>query len=153
MADQERSRHLRTLLALVVVLVALGGLMTRCPANRDGIPGRLATAMAETTSAARSGASALDLWSQRRSTAQLAAVQISDARNQVVEAYQGVAELRAEDAADIERQRLLTGSMTEIIGILNAATARIRQVTTEPAPERARADLLAATTALESRYR
>ncbi|RAV07670.1 hypothetical protein DQP55_21050 [Mycolicibacterium sp. GF69] len=153
MADQERSRHLRTLLTLLVVLVALGGLLTRCPANRDGIAGQLATAMAETTSAARSGALALDLWADRRSTAQLAAVQLSDARDQIVTAYQGIAELRAEDPADTARRRLLTGSMTEIIGILNAAAAQTRNVTTEPAPQRARADLLAAADDLESRYR
>lgn len=153
MADQERSRHLRTLLILVVVLLALGGLLTRCPANRDGMAGQLATAMAETTSAARSGALALDLWAQRRSTAQLAAVQLSDARDQIVTAYQGIAELRAESPADIERQRLLAGSMTEIIGILTAAGAQVRQVTAEPALQRARADLLAAADDLESRYR
>ena len=153
MTDQGRPRHLRTLLVLVLVLVALGFLLTRCPANRDGLPGQLATAMEETTSAARSGALALDSRIQGRSTAHLAAVQLSDARDQIVKAYEGIAELRAENPTDIERQRQLTTSMTEIIGILNAAAARVREVTTEPAPEEARADLLAAAATLESRYR
>ena len=65
--------------------------------------------MEETTAAARSGALALDLWIQRRSTAQLTSVQLSDARDEVVKAYKGIAELKAEDPVDIERQRMLTG--------------------------------------------
>ena len=65
----ERLRRLRGLLLIVLVLVALGLLLTRCPANRDGMPGRLATAKEEISSAARSGALALDHLVQRRSTA------------------------------------------------------------------------------------
>ncbi|BBY43779.1 hypothetical protein [Mycolicibacterium celeriflavum] len=153
MADYQRRNRYRTSLVLVVLFVALGFLLTRCPANRDGMPGQLATAMEETTSAARSGAAALDMWSQRRSTAELAAVQLSDARDQIVEAYQGIAELRAEDSADIARQRFLTDAMTDLIGTLNAASATIRQVSIEPTPEKVRAELLAAADTLESRYR
>ncbi|OBK75830.1 hypothetical protein [Mycobacterium sp. 1164985.4] len=153
MPGYERARRLQGPLTLLVVLVALGLLLTCCPANRDGMPGQLASAMEETTSAARSGASALDLWSQGRSTAQLAGVQLSDARSDVVKAYQGIADLRARDSVDVGRQRMLTDSMTDIIGILNAAAASIRRVSSEPSPQRARADLLAAATALESRYR
>jgi hypothetical protein len=42
--------------AAVVVVIALPLLiLTSCPANRDGMPGRLATAMEETVAAARSG--------------------------------------------------------------------------------------------------
>lgn len=153
MADHERARRLEGPLVLLVVLAALGFLLTCCPANRDGAPGQLAGAMEETASAARSGAAALDLWSRGRSTAQLAGVQLSDARTEVVNAYQGVADLRARDPVDVERQRMLIDSMTDVIGILNAAAARVRQVSGEPAPQRARDDLLAAATALESRYR
>nr|WP_090281657.1 hypothetical protein [Mycolicibacterium komanii]CRL78344.1 hypothetical protein CPGR_05173 [Mycolicibacterium komanii] len=153
MAGREGIRRLQGPLALLVILVALGLLLTCCPANRDGMPGQLASAMEETASAARSGAAALELWSQGRSTAQLAGVQLSDARTDVVKAYQGVADLRARDSVDVGRQRMLTDSMTDIIGILNAAAASIRQVNSEPAPQRARAKLLAAATALESRYR
>lgn len=46
--------------------------------------------MEETTSAARSGVLALDLWSQGRSTTQLASVQITDARDDVAKAYNGI---------------------------------------------------------------
>ena len=43
--------------AAVVVVIALPLLiLTSCPANRDGMPGRLAAAMEETVAAARSGA-------------------------------------------------------------------------------------------------
>jgi hypothetical protein len=72
------------------------------------------------------GALALDLWIQRRSIAQLTSVQVSDARQEVVKAYKGIADLRAEDPVDIGRQRMLTESMTAIIAQLNAATATIR---------------------------
>lgn len=149
----KRSRLLRTLLSLGVILIALGLLLTRCPANRDGMPGQLAQAMEETTTAARSAALALDMWAQQRSTAQLTGVQLTDARDQVVNAYEGVAELRAEDPVDVERQRMLTESMTLIIGQLNAVAATVRQVTAEPTAERVRTDLLTAADQLESSYR
>lgn len=149
----KRFRLLRTLLTLAVILVALGLLLTRCPANRDGMPGQLAQAMEETTTAARSAALALEMWTQQRSTAQLTGVQLSDARDQVVKAYKGIAELRAEDRIDVERQRMLTESMTLIVGQLNAAAATVRQVTAEPRVEQVRADLLAAADTLESGYR
>lgn len=145
--------RLRTGLLLVLLFVGIGLLLTRCPANRDGMPGQLAQAMEETTGAARSGALALDLWTQQRSTAQLTSVQLSDARDEVVKAYKGIAELKAEDPVDLERQRMLTDSMTTIIGQLNAATATIRDVTTEPPAEKARDDLVASADALESGYR
>ncbi len=143
----------RTALLLVLVVIGLGLLLTRCPANRDGMPGQLAQAMEETTAAARSGALALDLWTQRRSTAQLTSVQLSDARDEVVKAYKGIAELKADDPVDIGRQRELTQSMTTIIGQLNSAAATIRQVTSEPSPLKARDDLAASADALESGYR
>jgi hypothetical protein len=149
----ERLRRWRAIALLAVFFVGLGLLLTQCPANRDGMPGQLAQSMDETVNSARSGALAIDLWLQRRSTNQLASVQISDARDEVVKAYKGVAELRAEDPADIKRQQMLTQSMTEIIGQLNAASATLRTITTEPTLDSVRASLLASADALESGYR
>jgi hypothetical protein len=80
-------------------------------------------------------------------------VQLSDARDEVLKAYKGIADLRAEDPVDIGRQRMLTESMTVIIGQLNAADATIRHVTSEPTAEKAFADLMASAEALESGYR
>ncbi|MFI5509540.1 hypothetical protein ACIA48_18900 [Mycobacterium sp. NPDC051804] len=148
-----RAHRLRALVLLALILVGTGLLLTRCPANRDGMPGQLAQAMQETTSAARSGAAALDMWTQRRATTQLTSVALSDSRNEVVNAYKGIAELRAEDPVDIQRQQILTTSMTSIIGALNAASATVRGVESEPPAERIRSDLLNAAAALESGYR
>jgi hypothetical protein len=117
------------------------------------MPGQLAQSMDETVNSARSGALAIDLWLQRRSTNQLASVQISDARDEVVKAYKGVAQLKAEDPVDIRRQQMLTQSMTEIIGQLNAASATLRTITREPTLDSVRASLLASADALESGYR
>ncbi len=103
--------------------------------------------------AARSGALSLDLWLQRRSTAQLTSVQLSDAREEVVKAYKGIADLKAQDPVDIGRQKTLTDAMTTIIGQLNAASATIRDIATEPSAKRAHADLLATADALETGYR
>ena len=150
---RERLRRWRMIVTFAVFIVGLGLLLTQCPANRDGMPGQLAQAMDETTVAARSGAMALDLWIQRRSTAQLTSVQLTDARDEVVKAYKGIAELKAEDPVDIGRQRMLTESMTAVITQLNAAAATIRHVTREPPADKARDDLLASADALESGYR
>jgi hypothetical protein len=117
------------------------------------MPGQLAQAMEETSAAARSGALALDLWLQRRSTDQLTSVALSDARDEVIKAYKGIADLRAEDPVDIDRQRMLTESMTVIIAQLNAAVSTMRHVTAEPSAEKARGDLLASADELESGYR
>jgi hypothetical protein len=140
-------------LLLAVFIVGLGLLLTRCPSNRDGMPGQLAQSMDETVTSARSGVLALDLWQQGRSTNQLTSVQISDARDEVVKAYNGIAELTAEDPVDVGRQRMLTQSMTEIIGQLNAASATLRMVTIEPRLDAVRAALLASADALETGYR
>jgi hypothetical protein len=145
--------RVRAALLLALLFVGLGLLLTRCPANRDGMPGQLAQAMEETTSAARSAALALDMWERRRSTAQLTSVALTDARDEVVKAYKGIADLRAEDPVDIERQRMLTASMTNIVGVLNAASAAVRDVTTQPSPDAARTDLVRLADALESGYR
>ena len=145
--------RVRAALLLILLVVGLGLLLTRCPANRDGMPGQLAQAMEETTAAARSGALALDLWTQRRSTAQLTSVALSDAREDVVKAYTAIADLTADDQVDVDRQHMLTQSMTAIIGQLNAASATVREVSTEPSVDRARAQLMESAAALERGYR
>jgi hypothetical protein len=149
----ERLQHFRAMAVLAVIFVGLGLLLTQCPSNRDGMPGQLAQSMDETVTAARSGALALDLWLARRSTKQLTSVQLSDARDEVVKAYKGIAELKAEDPVDVGRQRMLTESMTSVISHLNAASSTLRNITREPALEKTRDDLRAAADALESGYR
>ncbi|MHC9291501.1 hypothetical protein ACRCUN_03495 [Mycobacterium sp. LTG2003] len=149
----DRIRRIRAVVLTALLIAALGLLLTRCPANRDGMPGQLASAMEETVSAARSAAMALDLRQQNRSTPQLASVQISDARSDVVKAYQGIAELKADDPADVARQKFLTESMTTIISRLNAASATLREVSATPDLGRLRADLVAAADKLETGYR
>ncbi|MBU8810020.1 hypothetical protein KL953_14125 [Mycolicibacterium goodii] len=148
-----RRRHLRTVLLTGLMIVALGLMLTRCPSNRDGMPGQLAQAMEETVIAARSGALALDLRIRDRTTRQLASVQISDATEDVLKAYKGIAGLEADDPVDIERQRLLTAAMTDLIGTLNTASARVREIIAEPPLPRLRDDLVAAADSLESGYR
>lgn len=148
-----RARRLQVVLLLALIIIGTGLLLTRCPANRDGMPGQLAQAMTETTSAARSGASALHMWMLKRSTTQLTSVQLSDARDEVINAYKGIAELRAEDPIDVWRQRMLTISMTTIIGMLNDASATVRGVSSRPPADRLRGDLLEAAAQLETGYR
>jgi hypothetical protein len=150
---RERLRRVRAGVLFVVLLVGIGLLLTQCPSNRDGMPGQLAQSMDETVTAARSGAFALDLWIQRRSTAQLTSVQLTDARTDVVKAYKGIADLRASDPVDIGRQRMLLDAMTAIIGQLNAAAATVRRVTSAPTPAQSRGDLLASADKLETGYR
>ncbi|MGY4646800.1 hypothetical protein ACVWWN_000596 [Mycobacterium sp. URHB0021] len=140
--------------SLVVVVIAMPLLiLTSCPANRDGMPGRLAAAMQETVAAARSGALALQLWTQDRSTRQLVNVQLTDARDEVIKAYQGIAELRAEDPVDVRRQAMLTASMTTFIGDLNAASAAVRGLPDQPDLQVLHGRLLDGADALERDYR
>jgi hypothetical protein len=153
MAHGEGLQRFRAVLLLVVAIVALSLLLTRCPSNRDGMPGQLATAMEETTSAARSGVLALDLWMQQRSTSRLASVQVSDARDEVTKAYKGIADLKAEDPVDVGRQRMLTESMTAIIGQLNAASAALRNISGVPTVQTIRTELEKASHDLETGYR
>jgi hypothetical protein len=148
-----RLQRVRVMVLIVLFVVGLGLLLRCCPANRDGMPGQLAQSMKETTTAARSGAMALDMWIHQRSTVQFTSVALSDARDDVLKAYKGIADLRAKDPVDIGRQHMLTESMTAIIGQLNSASATIRHVTSQPTPQEARADLLASADALESGYR
>jgi len=173
--QRERLHQYRAVLMVVLLAIGLGLLLTQCPANRDGMPGQLATAMQETAAAARSGGLALDLWLAHRSTTQLTSVQLSDARDEVVRACKGTAELKADGPMDVRRQRMLTAAMTAIIDRLNAASARLRGVTSderlreeqragderlredqkagEPPLESMRDDLRAAADALETGYR
>src|SRR3954468_3650746 len=154
MAHQgDRLRRWRAMALLAAFFVGLGLLLTQCPSNRDGMPGQLAQSMDETVTAARSAALALDLWIKQRSTNQLTSVQLSDARDEVVKAYKGIADLRGEDPVDIGRQRMLTEATTSIVGQLNAAAGTIRHITADPAPDKARDDLRASADALESGYR
>jgi hypothetical protein len=129
-------------------------ILTSCPANRDGMPGQLATAKEETQSAARSAALAIYLWSDSRSTGALASVQITDARDEVVKAFKDIAELKAANQADLDRQRLLTGIMTALIGDLNTAAASVRgeSVSTRDLLP-LRQHLLAGAEALDQTYR
>ncbi|CQD05391.1 hypothetical protein A5731_30615 [Mycolicibacterium conceptionense] len=153
-ADREdRSRRMRAAVIVALLVVGLGLLLTRCPANRDGMSGQLAQAMEETVAAARSGAYALDLRIRDRSTPQLVSVQISDARDEVAKAFKGIADRQADDPADLERQRMLTEAMTTMIGQLNTASARVREVAAEPELSALRTQLLQSADALETGYR
>lgn len=149
----EHLRRVRTILLLTLTIIGLALLLTRCPANRDGMPGQLASAMEETVSAAHSGVLALDLWTRGRSTTPLTSVQISDSRNDVAKAYNGIANLRAEDPVDVRRQRMLTVSMTTIIGQLNTASAALRNVSAQPTVAAVRAELVKSAHELETGYR
>jgi hypothetical protein len=147
----------RRLVRLAVLPAAIVGILlfalTSCPANRDGMPGQLASAMEETLSAARSGALAIDLWQRGRSTGQVAGVQLSDARDEVAKGYEGIAVLRAEDPTDLARQALLGETMTTIIASLNKANAAVRMPARAGETSELRAALLHAATTLERDYR
>ncbi|OBI84789.1 hypothetical protein A5663_10410 [Mycobacterium sp. E740] len=147
--------HNRVRLAVVLLLLAgvLALILTSCPSNRDGMPGKLASAKEETESAARMGAQALDLWIKRRSTGNLTAVQLSDARDQIAKAYSGIAVLRAEDPQDLRRQSLLTETMTTLIGQLNTANAVVRAVDGQPDARQLRQSMLDAVDRLTATYR
>lgn len=149
----KRPRAIRKAILAALCVAALGLLLTQCPANRDGAPGQLAQAMEQSTAAARSGALALDLFHRGRSTAQLAAVQVTDARDEAVKAYQGIAELRVADPVDSRRQSMLAGAITGIISELNTASAAVRGMAGQPPLPTLHDRLLTAASALESGYR
>jgi hypothetical protein len=146
-------RPLRVLAVLLALAAALAFVLTSCPSNRDGMPGQLATAKEDTQSAARSAALALQMWAQHRSTQALTTVQLSDARDEVVKAYQGIATLKAEDPADLGRQALLTRTMTELIRTLNDANAAVRSLPGQPDPRTLGRQLAEGADALERGYR
>lgn len=143
----------RALLGLVALTAILAFVLTSCPSNRDGMPGQLAAAKEETQSAARSAALALQLWSQGRSTRQLAAVQLADARDEVVKAYQGITVLKAENSVDLDRQSLLARSMTATVDTLNHANGAVRELPGHADAATLRQQLLAGADQLEHDYR
>ncbi len=146
-------RGVRAASIVVALAAALGFGLVGCPSYRDGMPGQLAAAKEEARSAGRSGALALQLWSQGRTTRNLTCVQLADARDEVVKAYRGVAVLDAEDPVDVGRQRLLTRSMGELIDALNTAGAAVRALPGQPDPQVVRRQLLDGVEALEREYR
>jgi hypothetical protein len=148
-----RRSSTRVAAGLLVLAAVLAFILTSCPSNRDGMPGQLATAKDDTQSAARSAALALQLWEQHRSTRDLTAVQLADARDEIVKAYQGIATLKAEDPVDLGRQSLLTHSMTEVIGTLNDANAAVRALPGRSDPRTLGRRLLDSVDALERDYR
>ena len=146
-------RAARLTLGLVVLAAALAGVFTSCPTYRDGVPGRLASAEQQTESAAHSAALALHLWQQGRSPDRLAAVQISDARDDVAESYDTTAVLRTTDPVDLAGQTLLMQIMTEIISTLNRSYAAVRAGPQHESTADLRAALIAAADDLRRRYR
>jgi hypothetical protein len=131
-----RSRRiLRGLVVAVVLAAILVFSLTSCPSNRDGTSSQLSTAKEETQSTARSAALALELWGQHRSTRNLTSVQLSDARDEMVKAYQDVASLTAESYADLGRQNMLIQTMAGLIGTLNDAGAAVRGVSPASDPK------------------
>ena len=117
---------LRAVTVLLLMGAVLAFVLTSCPANRDGIPGQLASAKEDTQSAARSAALALDLWARDRSSRQLVGVQVADARDEVAKAYESIAVLQAENPDDVNRQAMLTHAMASVITLLNRSEAAVR---------------------------
>jgi len=152
-ASPARARRIRTwsLAAAVVLLAAL--VLTSCPDLRDGTPGQLFRAEQEAESAARSAALALDLLNRERSTAALASVAVSDARDEVVKAFEMVSGTGVDDATDLTRQSLLTNSMSKIIDQLDTAEATLNHVDTGQSPKSLQQALSASADALATSYR
>jgi hypothetical protein len=143
----------RAVAGLLAMGAMLAFILTSCPSQRDGMSGQLATAKDETQSAARSGALAIDLWAQRRSTRNLTSVQLVDARDDVVEAYGTIAALKATNSVDLDRQALLARAMAGMIDVLGDANAAVRAISGQPDPRALRQSLLARADALERDYR
>jgi hypothetical protein len=118
----------RTAGSLLLIFGMVAFVLVGCPSYRDGVPGELAQGRDDAESAARSAALALDLWGRGQSTRQATAVQLSDARDEVVKASKDVAELKVDDHIDLDRQRFLMQTMTRTVIDLNAANAAIRAV-------------------------
>jgi hypothetical protein len=151
--SKDHSRRPARVAAVLLVLLALPALvLTGCPAARDGMPGQLARAKEEAQSAARAAALTLDLWTAGRATRQLAAVQVADARDEVVDALEGTAVLRAEDPVDLRRQTVLCEWMAETVGLLNSADGVIRGHAHPAAATRLRDELLAGVRRLDDEY-
>ena len=113
----------------------------------------MSTAKEETQSAARSAALALELWAQHHSTRNLTAVQLGDARDEMVKAYQDVAAIAAEDPADLRRQTVLTQAMAGLIQTMNDAGTAVRGVSTQSDPKALGQHLADGADRLERDYR
>jgi hypothetical protein len=131
-------RRIRTVVVLLAILVAFGFLLHGCPSFRDGMGGELARAQKECESATESGVLAFDLWRARKSTTQLAAVQLADVRDQVTKNHKGIAELTATHDDDLRRQQSLLAAMTNALSALNTAAAIVRGVDTQTSSGAAR---------------
>jgi hypothetical protein len=143
----------RVIVAILAILAAAAFVAVGCPNYRDGIPGQLAQARDEAESAARSGALALDLSQQGRSTVALASVQLSDARDETIKAYKGIAELNTKDPVNVQRQQFLTSTMTRLIETLNAARAGVEQRSSADQSRGMQRALMAAAESLANGYR
>jgi hypothetical protein len=144
------ARLLAGLIGLVAVLLFV---LTSCPSYRDGMSGQLFSAKDDTLSAARSAALAIELWSRHQSTEDLTCVQLSDARDEVVKAYEDIATLKAQNPTDLARQALLTRTTSEVGDLLNDASAAVRAVPGQPDPRTLGQRLTASADALERDYR
>jgi hypothetical protein len=138
---------------LAVVGAVLAFVLAACPSYRDGMSGQLAAAKEDTVSAARSGALAIRLWARHRSTRDLTCVQLSDARDEVVKAYDDIATLTADNPDDLSHQRLLAGRMTDLAGTLDEANAAVRAVAGLLDPQAVVQRLVDGADALERDYR
>lgn len=130
MERRTRWRRIRTATVLTITIAALAVLLHGCPTFRDGMAGNLARAQKSCESATQSAIFAVDLWRSGKSTGQLAAVQVTDARDEVKKNYDGVAALTAEHEDDLRHQQALLDAMTDAITALNIAGASIRGVDT-----------------------
>ena len=138
MARRPRWRRIRTAAVLTVTIAALAVLLHGCPSFRDGMGGALARAQESCESATESGVFALDLWRAGKSTTQLAAVQLSDARDEVTKNHDGVAALTASHEDELRRQHRLLAAMTDAITALDGAAAVVRGVDTSTSADVAR---------------
>jgi hypothetical protein len=152
-ASARGARRIRTWSFLGVVLLVAALMLASCPDLRDGTAGQLAKAEQDTESAARSGALALEVWDERRATAALTAVVLSDARDEVLKAYRTTTQVALDDPADLRRHQFLTRSMTEVIATLVTAVATVRGDVAGQPPATLRGTLLASADALAGGYR
>lgn len=151
MTTPTRGGKRHVVVVLVVMLVGVAFAAAGCPSNRNGIEGQLAQARDEAQSAARSGALALESWQRGRSTASLVSVQLSNARDDVVEAYQGAAELSVSAGANADWQRSLAGAMNHVVDLLNTAGVVVDQEPPTQTSDELHRELLAAAEALTGR--
>ena len=82
--------------------------------------------------------------------ARLTSLQLSDVRDEVVKAFQGIAVLRAEDPVDVDRQALPTQRMNSMIDTLNEASAAVRALSVRTGLARLRQELIGDADRLET---